>query len=130
MGLQEFIAAYVECALWASNDESNDNGGEPMDKNYSADDIAPEALATITAECAAFYNANVQTWSEWWTDERAGHDFWLTRNGHGAGFWDRFSPHSNEEAAEAGDKLSEAARAARERNLYVGDDGLIYIMHG
>lgn len=25
----------------------------------------------------------------WSDDERAGHDFWLTRAGHGAGFWDR-----------------------------------------
>ena len=26
---------------------------------------------------------------EWDIDEQAGHDFYLTRNGHGAGFWDR-----------------------------------------
>ena len=25
----------------------------------------------------------------WYLAEQAGHDFWLTRNGHGAGFWDR-----------------------------------------
>ena len=26
----------------------------------------------------------------------AGHDFWLTRNGHGAGFWDGDYPESEE----------------------------------
>ena len=34
----------------------------------------------------------------------AGHDFWLSRNGHGTGFWDRG-------LGEIGDKLHEAARA-------------------
>lgn len=36
--------------------------------------------------------------------EQCGHDFILTRNGHGAGFWDRGH-------GEAGNRLSEAAKA-------------------
>ena len=37
-------------------------------------------------------------------EARAGHDFWLTRSGHGAGFWDRG-------LGALGDRLSDAARA-------------------
>lgn len=29
--------------------------------------------------------------------EQAGHDFWLSRNGHGAGFWDRDPPEYGHE---------------------------------
>ena len=48
-----------------------------------------------------------------------GHDFWLTRNRHGAGFWDRGLEF-------VGINLTDAAHAWGEFNLYVGDDGLIY----
>lgn len=37
-------------------------------------------------------------------EARAGHDFWLTRGGHGTGFWDRG-------LGELGDRLSDAAQA-------------------
>jgi hypothetical protein len=50
-----------------------------------------------------------------------GHDFWLTRNGHGAGFWDG-------ELGDIGDRLTEASKAFGEVCLTVCDDGEIY--HG
>ena len=50
----------------------------------------------------------------------AGHDFWLTRNRHGAGFWDGDLPE------DIGEKLTSASKAFGEFNLYIGDDGLIY----
>jgi hypothetical protein len=54
----------------------------------------------------------------------AGHDFWLTRNGHGAGFWDRnYNPSPLYYACQ---NLSGAAKAWGEASLYVGDDGLLY----
>lgn len=50
---------------------------------------------------------------------QVGHDFWLNRNGHGAGFWDGDYPVH-------GDKLSAIARTFREVNPSLGDDGVIY----
>jgi len=41
--------------------------------------------------------------SEYPIEAQAGHDFWLTRNGHGAGFWDGDWP-------ETGDALTEASK--------------------
>jgi hypothetical protein len=37
-------------------------------------------------------------------EQLAGHDFWLTRNGHGAGFWDR-------DLGEIGERLTKASEA-------------------
>lgn len=50
----------------------------------------------------------------------AGHDFWLTRCGHGAGFLDGDWPEPHASA------LDEAAKAFGNVDLYVGDDGRIW----
>jgi len=114
--------AYVECALWSSHDESDESGGEPMDANYSIDDIAPETLAQMQSDCDDFTGneeiAALLTESGL-SDEQIGHDFWLTRNGHGAGFWDRGLD-------EIGRKLTTFTKPYGSFDLYVGDDGLIY----
>ena len=51
------------------------------------------------------------------------YDFWLTRNGHGTGFWDR-------KLGEIGEKLTKIAESFGECHLYVGDDGNIYMYVG
>lgn len=112
-GLEAFQRGYRDCALWSSTD----NEDMPMDGLYSADDIAPETLEKMRTECAAFVGANLALLADW-NAAQAGHDFWLTRNVHGAGFWDRGRP--------TGEALSGAARQAGDRYLYVGDDGRIY----
>lgn len=119
-GLDTFTRAYIEAALFAETDNSDESGGEPLDRNYGIEDIAPECLAQMRKDCDAFSSTH---WDMIAADEeRAGHDFWLTRNGHGAGFWDGDWPE------DVGDALTEASKAFGEVNLYVGDDGLIYCM--
>jgi len=113
----KFLAAYITAALWSSNDESTPQGGEPLDTNYGSEDLAPETLAKMKADCEQFIAENASDIEG--REEQAGHDFWLTRNHHGAGFWDGGWP-------EAGERLTEACRSFSEVNLYVGDDGLIY----
>lgn len=113
---------YVETALWASADDA----GNPLDCNYSLADLSPETSAGMLSDCYAFLSA---CWGDTWDDfeidlsdiepEQLGHDYWLTRNRHGAGFWDRG-------LGEVGDKLTTLAHADDEVILYVGDDGLIY----
>jgi hypothetical protein len=49
-----------------------------------------------------------------------GHDLWLTRNGHGVGFWDRG-------LGDRGDTLSEICRAMGEVDTYVGDDDELHL---
>lgn len=114
--MDEFTEAYLRAALWSSTDETNpESGGDPLDNNYSIDDIDAETLVEMALDCHEFQssikhisflrrvcrfvspwvtgghiddvNVNVES-PEYSCHARAGHDFWLTRNGHGAGFWD------------------------------------------
>lgn len=116
--MNKFIDAYIEAALWSSTDDSTPQGGEPLDANYTAADIAPETLEKMKADCVRFEAENANDIAA--DLEQAGHDFWLTRNHHGAGFWDGDWPEP------AASRLTAAAHRFGEFNLYVGDDGLIF----
>lgn len=118
--LDAFTAAYLVCLLWSSNDESDDSGGEPLDANYTISDLAPEALAKCVADCAAFRAAHADDLADL-DDAQCGHDLWLTRNRHGAGFWDRGYPDG------IGERLTEGAHALGEVYAYVGDDGQVWL---
>lgn len=131
--ISTFTRHYLIAALWATNDGADDAGGDPLDANYSLHDIAPEALAKSEADCEAFkikagplldaYGEFIDT-SEWSADERAGHDFFLTRCGHGAGFWDR--SYAKGAPDSLGDDLSAIACEFGNVDFYVGDNGKIY----
>lgn len=113
--LKTFINAYIEAALWSSTGDE----GEPLDDEYGPDDLAPGTLAQMREDCEDFYEANEADIESWADDAQAGHDFWLTRNHHGAGFWDRGR-------GALGDRLTDAAQVYGSVDLYVGDDGKIY----
>jgi hypothetical protein len=116
----DMLQAYITAALWSSNDESNDQGGEPLDANYSADDLAPETLAKMTADVNAFLAAHAADIGV--NAIQAGHDLWLTRTRSGVGFADRREVYTDA----ARQRLDDAAEALGERHLYIGDDGKIY----
>lgn len=120
--LDTFTRSYIETALWSSNDESTPEGGEPMDANYGIDDIDTKTLTQMIDDCRKFQETHKEDIE---TDlSRAGHDFWLTRNGHGAGFWD------GDWDEEIGERLTEASKKIGEFTLYVGDDKNIHGMKG
>ena len=122
--LDKFTRAYIEAALWSTRNESSfDSEGhlkkgcaEFLDADFSAEDFTPKALTRIVADCLMFQAENPTP--EYLSDprysdeEKAGHDFWLTRNHHGAGFWDRG-------LGEVGEKLTRAAHAYGEVDIYV-----------
>jgi hypothetical protein len=116
--LDDFTLAHIEAALWITNDESDETGGVPLDMNYSIDDLAPETLEKFADDCKRFQEENAADIDS--NDEQAGHDFWMTRNGHGCGFWD------GDWEEEAGERLTAASEKFGEVWLYVGDNGLIY----
>lgn len=111
---ETFFRSYVETALWSSTDDE----GDPLDSVYTIDDIAPETLEAMRADCADFMEANAFDIGTQY--ERAGHDFWLTRNRHGAGFWD------GDWEREAGQRLTANSHAYGSVDLYIGDDSRIY----
>ena len=117
--LRQFQRAYLVCALWSSIDEA----GEPLDEGYDINDIAAETISKMHADCKDFYMTNLADltyFAEHCAASDAGHDFWLTRSGHGTGFWDRG-------LGEVGERLTAAAKVYGSCDLYVGDDGLLYV---
>lgn len=113
--------------------------GQPdssLEANYGIEDCDPGLLKDTIQDCLDFQKAQADllrvAYDTAYSDLRrnghgndsveafAGHDFWLTRNGHGAGFWDRG-------LGEVGDKLSEACEPYGSADFYVGDDRKIYL---
>ena len=130
--LSNFARHYLIAALWSSVDDD----GEPMDSNYSLYDFAPEALQKAQDDCDAFqeeaeellslayesdHYVSMQSYPDCdgKIDSAAGHDFWLTRNSHGTGFWDRGDEPFWKE-------LSKVAKRQRSCDVYVVDDGQLH----
>jgi hypothetical protein len=127
-----FFRSYVGTALATTPNESNADG-EFLDSNADISDLAPETFESMLRDCASFYarnrwhihcdgaplsNEDANTAAR--EADMAGHDFWLTRCGHGAGFWDGDWPEP------AATVLDKASREFGNVDLYVGDDGQIY----
>jgi hypothetical protein len=112
--LDDFTRSYIETALFTSTQDE----GIPLEREYDIEDIAPSSLNAMVSDCQQFQQQNAEALQEK-SSIQGGHDFWLTRNGHGAGFWDGDWP-------ENGKTLTLAAKKFGEANLYVGDDGYIY----
>lgn len=116
---ETFIDAYMDCAIWASHSDEDED--RQLD-GYSSADIHDDTRKEMADDCNDFINTNAILLASVIDLEdagQAGHDFWLTRNGHGAGFWDRG-------LGDVGRKLSDAARVYGERYLYLGDDEMIH----
>lgn len=119
--LDAFTLDYLACAVWTLPEDVRDADGQ----EYTVDAISPEALDQAANECFLFQAANAADLAICGRDAgEAGHDFWLTRCGHGTGFWDRDFDGPEMEAAL--ERLEEAARKAGNRDLYAGDDGQLY----
>ena len=89
-GHKDFVQAYLECAMWACvNCDAEGNMGENFD-DYDFEDFAVEAIQETIEDCAGFIEQATELKGyEDLDTAQCGHDFHLTHNGHGAGFWDR-----------------------------------------
>lgn len=112
--MNKILSAYLVCALWSST-QDNDS---PFDDDFSIEDFAPESVESAEKEIndfLALLEAENILWEESLSEEQFGHDFWLTRNHHGAGFWDRG-------LGDLGKKLTEWAHSYGSLDVYLGDD--------
>lgn len=113
--LPPFVQGYIEAAMWTLTDEH----GEHLDY-LGLRDIADETIAKAREDCEAFESEQRAMMDATGADDhRHGVDFWLTRNHHGAGFWDRGY-------GKLGDILTRAAHAYGSADWYIGDDGRVY----
>lgn len=119
MDKQEVLKHYLIAALWSSTDDNED----PLDDNFEIEDVAQESVAKSSRDIAWFVNKAGPMLDEI-SEENIGHDIWLTRNRHGAGFWDRGY------SKEIGDGLTAICHEMGEIDAVVGDDGRIYLEGG
>ena len=118
--LNVVVLAYLECV------DFTDLG---PDCEFSSKEFAPETVLKAASECADFLSQALTTCPDYFNPGRGesprdrlvmlGHDFWLTRNRHGAGFWDRG-------LGALGETLSKMAKVHGAQGTYeVG--GLVYL---
>lgn len=140
-----------ESGLWV---ESEDEPGL-WSNEFGFSDLAPETLAAIIDDCAKFQAdfaaLLTDAYARDYGADQAGRDFWYTRNGHGVGFWDReelepvgaawdsvqipLDQWTDEtrrlrevlKAAAPGQLLTDASKAFRSLDAYLGDDGKVYL---
>jgi hypothetical protein len=113
--IDRFTRAYLECALWST---THFDTGRPLDEDYDIDDLADETIAQAVEDCNDFREAQAEDLAQAGDDEQNGHDFWLTRNRHGAGFWDRG-------LGDVGKRLTDAAHVYGSVDLMPCEDGKI-----
>lgn len=111
-----YLRGYLEAAIWTDEEELRSD----LNEYVSIDDLSEEAIADALTDVNTFIEkaGDLIVGME---PNQVGHDLWLTRNSHGAGFWDRG-------LGEVGDKLSEIAREMGGKDIYMGDDGKLYFM--
>ncbi len=116
-----FYASYIESLLWSSTQDC----GQSFDEDYYSDDLAQEALDEIISDCDDFLqqireHEDLSDFVATMDLEQVAHDFYLTRNRHGAGFWDRG-------LGKVGQILTDISHVYGSQYPYVGDDGKIYL---
>lgn len=130
----DFVRGYVEAMLWANTydgrhpsgmfDMADDALADVRDGTLTLDDAA---AAELREDCADFLTPQVvrliqgaMRRSGGYGFVGAGHDFALTRNGHGAGFWDRG-------LGIVGEALTTLAKSYGTRSLFVDSDDVVRI---
>lgn len=75
-----FINAYIEAIYFTEcGDVDQPQSDSKLDESFERESII---------DCLAFYS-RIELYLPTDSIAQAGHDFWLTRNRHGTGFWDR-----------------------------------------
>ena len=116
--LDDFLKAYIVCALWSSNDDDD----IPLDRNWCEEDIDEDTLEQMRQDCKKFMIENredIEKYPDRGTHSglaQSGHDFWLDRHHHGCGSWNRdYLPEG------VGDRLTKNAQKFGEFNLFAYD---------
>jgi hypothetical protein len=129
--LERIADGYLECAAWASTQSGRTRHGRRDDKpleDFQADwtqgarlearKLAQDFYTSNAEDCESYFSKRGAVSDGSSAEECLGHDLFLTRNGHGTGFWDRG-------LGELGDRLSKAAKVYGSHDCYV-HKGRIY----
>lgn len=124
----DLLRSYIHTALWSSSDDDD----VPLDMNYDFRDVDAKSIKESESDLRSFINklksaGLLDLYLEEYSYDQLGYDFWLTRNHHGTGFWDRSYSNTAPNGTELGDAITKIAESFKEVDMYVGDDGKIYI---
>lgn len=127
---------YLLALLWTMpGDDEIENPGDDIDLSDLPDETIEEAKQDVIGfvnACGALFDQAMECHDDGYgrhpdagsAEAAFGHDFALTRNGHGCGFWDR---ESEGLPKFLGDALTRVCRKKfHECNLYISDDGRVY----
>jgi hypothetical protein len=101
----------------------------PLDDHFGLGDFSVESLKRAENDCNEFFYrldriGLLERANCFADDEHIAYDFWLTRQGHGAGFWDG---DYADETEDIGDALTGVAREFGECWVIVDDAGCLHI---
>lgn len=115
----QFLRAYLSGLLFSETDTGT---GEPLDATCDLDDVPESVWDSSRRDCELFLERLEDAGESiaLADTDHAGVDLALTRNGHGAGFWDGDWPEPFASIA------TDLARELGEHHLDVGDDGTLY----
>lgn len=121
------LTGYLACLHWSTSGDYKGREVESLEDFV----MSAEGHTASANDCRAFYLANRDDCAEAAARyssaadksgyQGVGHDFWLTRAGHGAGFWDGDLPQA------LGERLTKASKAAGEVWPYIGDGKRVYV---
>ena len=113
--------AFIECALWSSTYESEgDTKCGDSGEHYLSDDSEAKLIKIASDFEAKFQHLfEPGNMTQQGAAEQAGHDLWLSSQGHGAGFWE-----DHDWRSDIGKILDKEAKAAvPEMYLYLNENG-------
>jgi len=134
MDLELAVKGYADCGIWSESCNGTADhrcadqcDGEDCDLSLEAvgfhrNDISTSSMDLMRSDVRTFINTCNQTDRDLLVgldSQQVGHDFWLTRNGHGTGFWDRG-------LGERGDVLARLSKSYGECHLWVEDGVVVY----
>ena len=139
--LDEVTHGYISAMLWANavcaheSCENRDSGSDCEHTNnhgYGVEDVTAEDRSDIDAFVTDFVLSNPADFLAYYEGQRGdhgpgadtpadyfGHDMALTRNDHGAGFWDRG-------LGELGDRLTDAISPYGSAEVWIGEDRITF----
>ncbi len=119
--LDAFTRAYLIAALWTWDDNAPSGAYETSGR---IEELLPQfsaaSVKTAIYDCGRFQRDNEKELAAYYNErneDSAGHDFWLTRNHHGTGFWDRAYEMTDETAKAACEALTKASQQFGEIDL-------------
>jgi hypothetical protein len=128
LNIKKIMDSYLECAIWTEEERLEEENTEGYEGEIK--DLIPEAdlnIHNFSDDSKIKAYEDIKLFLKYAGDsvdgideEQLGHDIWLSRNLHGAGFFDRGYDDDIEK------RLMDSAHKIGGVDIYLGDDGLLY----